>query len=107
MNFDGLKVVFRTNDKFISARLQLECQRAFAVVFESRNRDSKGDADEEKMEMDPRFLQKINEYEYLYQQLVELPERSQPGAVMFNRENDTDIKRTSPVRALTVVGLKK
>jgi ethanolamine utilization cobalamin adenosyltransferase len=85
MNFDELKVVFRTNDKFISARLELECQRAFAVIFENELKDPKDVIVKERMELDVRFLQKINESEYLYKQLVELPGSSRAGRVMLNR----------------------
>ncbi len=90
MNLDGIKVVFRTQDKFISARLEIECQRAFAVIFENELPDAKEVAGQERMEMDIRFLQKINESEYLYKQLVELPKRRRSTPVRFNPESDLD-----------------
>ena len=90
MNFDGIKVVFRTKDKFVSARLELECQRAFAVIFEKPPKDPKAVASQKRMEMDIQFLQKINEYEYLYQKLVELPEPGQSLPVMFSCKGDHD-----------------
>src|ERR1035441_9507549 len=93
MNFDELKVVFRTNDKFISARLELECQRAFAVIFENELKDPKDVIVKERMELDVRFLQKINESEYLYKKLVELPKWPRSGPVMFNPESDHDSRR--------------
>jgi hypothetical protein len=57
MNFNTLKVAVRTEDTFISLRLEL----------------------------DVRFLQEINESEYLYKQPVELPGPSRAGRVMLNR----------------------
>jgi len=91
MNFDGIKVVFRTKDKFISARLELECQRAFAVIYEGMPEEPKEMAGQERMEMDVRFLQKINESEYLYQKLVELPEPGRSPAMLFNPASDRDL----------------
>ena len=91
MNFDGIKVVFRTKDKFTSARLELECQRAFAVIFEGTPENPKEMAGQERMEMDVRFLRKINESEYLYQKLVELPEPVRSLPVIFNPASDRDL----------------
>ena len=93
MNFDELTVVFRTNDKFISARLELECQRAFAVIFENELKDPKDVIVKERMEFDVRFLQKINESEYLYKKLVELPKWTRSGPVKFNPESDHDSRK--------------
>lgn len=87
MNFEGIKVVFRTGDKFISARLELECERAFAVIFENEPRPPQEAPGRDRMEMDVRFLRKINESEYLYQKLFELPEPGRPGPVRLNPES--------------------
>ncbi len=92
MNSERLKVVFRTNDTFLSARLELECQRAFAVIFENETRNPKAVAGPERMEMDIRFLQKINESEYLYQKLVDLPERSRSGPARIAPASDRDVR---------------
>ena len=45
------------------------------------------------MELDVLFLQKINEYEYLYKELVELPKPGRSGPVMVSRECDRDSQR--------------
>jgi hypothetical protein len=47
------------------------------------------------MELDVLFLQKMNESEYLYKKLVELPKLSRFGPVMFNPESDHDSRRES------------
>jgi len=73
MNFDALTVVLRTQDKFISARLELDNQRAFAVIYESKTVDPKPVDGRERMELDTQFLQKMNDTEYLYKTQVELP----------------------------------
>jgi len=93
MNFNTLKVVVRTEDTFISLRLELESQRAFAVIYEAGTKDTKDGIGKERMELDVRFLQEINESEYLYKKLVELPKLSRFGAVMFNPESDHDSRR--------------
>src|ERR1700690_3044986 len=97
MNFDGIKVVFRTRDKFISARLELECQRAFAVIFENELKEPKAAIGRERLELDVLFLQKMNESEYLYKKLVELPERSRSTPAMFNCENNR-VSQCEPLR---------
>lgn len=86
MDFDGIRVVFRTGNKFVSARLELECQRAFAVLFENEAPDPQGVTGRERMEMDVQFLQKINETEYLYKKLVELPAPGRSAPARFNLE---------------------
>jgi len=73
MNFDALTVVLRTQDKFISARLELDNQRAFAVIYESKPLDTKPVGGRERMELDTQFLQKMNDTEYLYKTQIELP----------------------------------
>jgi len=93
MNFDELKVVFRTEGTFISAGLELESQRAFAVISIYGPKDTKDVIGRERMELDVLFLQKINESEYLYKKLVELPKWSHFGPVMFNPESDHDSRR--------------
>jgi hypothetical protein len=93
MNFEGLKVVFRTEGTFISAGLELESQRAFAVISIYGPKDTKDVIGKERMELDVLFLQKMNESEYLYKKLVELPKLSRFGAVMFNPESDHDSRR--------------
>jgi hypothetical protein len=93
MNLDALKVVIRAENTFISARLELESQRAFAVICDFGLKDTKDVAGEERVEIDVRFLQQITESEYLYKKLVELPELGRFGPVMFNRENGTDLSR--------------
>lgn len=84
MNIDGFRVIIRARNTFISARLELESQRAFAVIYDSGLNDAKEVVGRERMEMDVRFLQKITESEYLYGKLVELPEPGRSGSVMFN-----------------------
>ena len=81
MNFDALKVVIRTQDRFISAKLELESQRAFAVIYESETKDAKEVVGDERMELDTQFLQKMNDTEYLYKAQIELPERARSGPV--------------------------
>jgi hypothetical protein len=90
MNFNTLKVVVRTEDTFISLRLELESQRAFAVIYEDGTKNTKDVIGKERMELDVRFLQEISESEYLYKQLVELPGPSRAGRVMLNHESDHD-----------------
>ena len=81
MNFDALKVVIRTQDRFISARLELESQRAFAVIYESETRDTKAVVGSERLELDTQFLQKMNDTEYLYKTQIELPMPGRSGLV--------------------------
>jgi hypothetical protein len=90
MNCDGLKVVFRTKATFVSAGLELESQRAFAVISVSGPRDTKPVIGRERMELDVRFLQKMNESEYLYKKLVELPKSGRSWPVVDNRECGRD-----------------
>ena len=92
MNFDALKVVIRTQDKFISARLELESQRAFAVIYESGTQDTKEVVGRERMELDTQFLQKMNDTEYLYKAQVELPESSRSGPVRKLRAEESRLK---------------
>jgi hypothetical protein len=84
MNIDGFRVVIRARNTFISARLELESQRAFAVIYDSGLNDAKEVVGRERMEIDVRFLQQVTESEYLYQKVVELPEPGRSGPVMFN-----------------------
>lgn len=93
MNFGELKVVFRTEGTFISAGLELESQRAFAVKSIYGTKDPMDVIGRERMELDVLFLQKMNESEYLYKKLVELPKWSHFGPVMFNPESDHDSRR--------------
>jgi hypothetical protein len=93
MNFEGLKVVFRIEGTFISAGLELESQRAFAVISIYGPKDTKNVIGKERMELDVLFLQKMNESEYLYKKLVELPKLSRFGPVLFNPESDHDSRR--------------
>jgi hypothetical protein len=90
MNFNTLKVVVRTEDTFISLRLELESPRAFAVLHEAGTKDTTDGIGKERMELDVRFLQEMSESEYLYKQLVELPGRSRTGQVMLNHESNLD-----------------
>jgi hypothetical protein len=99
MNVDGFRVIIRARNTFISARLELESQRAFAVIYDSRLNDAREVAARERMEIDVRFLQQITESEYLYQKLVDLPEPSRSGPVTFNRENGTDLSRPGAATA--------
>lgn len=101
MNLDELKVVIRAKGSFVSARLELESQRAFAVICDFGLKDTKAVATEERVEIDVQFLQQITESEYLYKKLVELPERGRSGPVMFNRENGTDLSRHGAATAKT------
>jgi len=59
--------------------LELENHRAFAVISVYGPKDTKDVVGRERMELDVLFMQKINEYEYLYKELVELPNRTAPG----------------------------
>ena len=93
MNNDGLRVVFRTEATFVSADLKLENHRAFAVISVYGPQDAKDVVGRERLELDVLFLQKINEYEYLYKELVELPKPDRAGPVMINREYDRDSQR--------------
>ena len=90
MNFNTLKVVVLTEDTFISLELELEYQRAFAVLFEDRTKDTQDVIGKERIELDVRFLQEINESEYLYKQLVELPGRSRSRRMMLNRDSRSE-----------------
>jgi hypothetical protein len=101
MSFNGLKVVIRAKGTFISARLELESQRAFAVICDFGPQDTKAVVAEERMEIDVGFLQQINESEYLYKKLVELPEPGRSRPVMFNRESGTDLPRQGTAPAQT------
>ena len=93
MNCDGLKVVLRIRAAFVSATLELESQRAFAVISICGTKDAKAVIGRERVELDVRFLQKMNESEYLYKKLVELPKWSRFGPEMFNPESDHDSRR--------------
>jgi hypothetical protein len=93
MNFDGLKVVIRARNTFISARLELESQRAFAVIYDCGLKDTKEVVGRERMEIDVRFLQQITGSEYLYKKVVDLPDLGRSGPVMFNRESGIDLSR--------------
>jgi len=93
MNYNGLRVVFRTGATFVSAGLELENHQAFAVISVYGPRDPKEVIGRERLELDILFLQKINEYEYLYKELVELPKPDRSGPVMINREYDRDSQR--------------
>ena len=84
MNADGFRVIIRARNTFISARLELESQQAFAVINDRGPNDAKEVAGRERMEIDVRFLQQITESEYLYKKLVELPEPNRSRPVMFN-----------------------
>jgi hypothetical protein len=90
MNVDGFRVIIRARNTFISARLELESQRAFAVIYDSRLNDAKEVVGRERMEIDVRFLQQITESEYLYKKVVELPEPIPSRLMNFNRKNGTD-----------------
>jgi|ERR1700690_308717 len=94
MNNDGLRVVFRTDARFVSAGLELENHQAFAVISVSGAMDTKAVIGRERMELDVLFLQKINESEYLYKKLVEIPEPGRSGPEMVNRKCDRDSQRT-------------
>jgi len=92
MNCDGLKVVFRTKATFVSAGLELESQRAFAMISVSRPDDAQFDVTgRERMELDVRFLQQMNKSEYLYKKVVELP-----GPDRFRPVTANDESRVAP-----------
>ena len=93
MNHDGLRVIFRTGATFVSAGLELEDHQAFALISVYGPGDTKEVIGRERMELDVLFLQKINEYEYLYKDLVELPEPGRSGQVMVNRESDRNSQK--------------
>ena len=101
MNFDEIKVVIRAKNTFISARLELDSQRAFAVICDFGIKDAKDVVGEERVEIDVRFLQQITESEYLYKKLVELPEPGRSGPLMLNRESGTDLWRNGAAMAET------
>ena len=93
MNYDGRRVVFRTNNKFVSASLEVESQQAFAVIYVNEPKATSGVVIRHRMKLEIQFLQKINESEYLYQTLVELPGPAAAGPVMGSRESDHDSRR--------------
>jgi hypothetical protein len=93
MNVDGFRVIIRARNTFISAGLELESQRAFAVIYECGLNDAREVVGRERMEIDVRFLQQITESEYLYKKVVEFPEPGRAGSVVFNRESGTDLSR--------------
>ncbi|HLX94509.1 MAG TPA: hypothetical protein VKU37_02070 [Verrucomicrobiae bacterium] len=93
MNVDGFRVIIRARNTFFSARLELESQRAFAVIYDSRLNDAKEVVGRDRMEIDVRFLQQITESEYLYKKVVELPEPIHSRLMTLNRENGTDQSR--------------
>jgi hypothetical protein len=101
MNVDGFRVIIRARNTFISARLELESQRAFAVIYDCGPNDAKEVVGRERMEMDVRFLQKITESEYLYEKVVELPEPRRFGSMTCNRESGTDLSRPGAATAGT------
>jgi hypothetical protein len=88
MNDDGPKVVFRIRATFVSAGLELESQRAFAVISIYGPNEAKDGIGGERVELDVRFLQKINKSEYLYKKLVELPIPGRSGPGRRNLEGD-------------------
>jgi hypothetical protein len=79
MNADGFRVIIRARNTFISAGLELESQRAFAVIYVYGPNATQEVVGRERMEIDVRFLQQITESEYLYKQLIELPEPGRSG----------------------------
>ena len=93
MNCDGLKVVLRIRAAFVSATLELESQRAFAVISICGTKDAKAVIGRERVELDVRFLQKMNESEYLYKKLVELPTPDRTGPARLNLEGVPDSQR--------------
>jgi hypothetical protein len=93
MNVDGFRVIIRARNTFISARLELESQRAFAVIYDCGLNDAREVVGRERMEIDVRFLQQITESEYLYKKLVELPEPGRAGLMTFNQESGADLSR--------------
>jgi len=101
MNFDGLRVVIRAEHTFISARLELESQRAFAVIYDDRLKDTKEVPVRKRMEIDVQFLQQITESEYLYKKLVELPGPGRSGPMLLNRKNGTGLPRHGATTAET------
>jgi hypothetical protein len=76
MNTDSQKVMFRTRTEFITARLEFERGRAFAVLYEYGPKGTKEVIKSERLELDVQFLEKINSNlgaDFLYQKEVELP----------------------------------
>jgi len=93
MNVDGFKVIIRVRNTFISAGLELESQRAFAVIYDRGLNNAREVVGRERMEIDVRFLQQITESEYLYKKVVELPEPGRSGPMASKRESGTDLSR--------------
>jgi len=93
MNVDGFRVIIRARNTFISAGLELESQRAFAVIYDCGLNDAREVVGRERMEIDVEFLQQITESEYLYKKVVELPEPGRSRQITFNRESGTDVSR--------------
>jgi hypothetical protein len=100
MNVNGFRVIIRARNTFISAGLELESQRAFAVIYDSSLDDAKEVVGRERMEIDVRFLQQITESEYLYQKVVELPEPGRPRPVVCSQENVTASSRDGAATAV-------
>jgi hypothetical protein len=101
MNVDGFRVIIRARNTFISAGLELESQRAFAVIYDSSLDDAREVVGRERMEIDVRFLQQITESEYLYKKVVELPEPGRSRPVVCNPENVTASSRNGAVTSRT------
>ena len=84
MSCNAVTVMFRADNTFSLASLELETQRAFAVVNLYGPDGTRDVIGRERLEMDVQFLQKVNESEYLYKKIVDLPPRSQSRPVMFS-----------------------
>jgi hypothetical protein len=77
MNVPELKVTFRTTTNLITARLEFDGTRPFAVICEYGPKGSPEVIKSERMELDPAFLEKIDPKlgaDYLYKKEVTLPE---------------------------------
>jgi hypothetical protein len=91
MDSNGLKVVIRAENTFLSARLELESQGAFAVIYADGFEDTRDFPGRKRVEIDVRFLQQITDSEYLYKMPVDLPEPGCSGPVPFNREGGANL----------------
>lgn len=81
MNTNIRQVKFRTKDNLHTARLVFERQKAFAVLDESGQKGSADIAGEERIELDARFLEKIDSdtgESWFYKKEVHLPEPGRP-----------------------------
>jgi hypothetical protein len=78
MNFDGQKVMIRTTcGKIITARIETDRQRVFAVLYEYGPKNSDEVIKTERLELDKEFLRdltSVNGVSLIYKKEIELPD---------------------------------